>query len=59
MAAGYRFSSKRAPPPDRGRLERSPGGGPEHERLAVAAGEQRVPREQEPPPLRWLIAGVR
>jgi hypothetical protein len=42
--------------PDRGWLERSPGGGPEYESLAVAAGEQLV---QGRPPLRWLSAGVR
>src|SRR3954462_10429262 len=29
--------------PDDGRLERSLGGGPEHDRVAVAAGEQLVP----------------
>jgi hypothetical protein len=31
------------PTPDHGRLERALGGGPEHERVAVAAGEQLVP----------------
>jgi hypothetical protein len=39
-------SKARARRRTRGRLERSLGGGPEHKRLAGAAGEQLVPREQ-------------
>src|SRR6187455_2409266 len=37
------FVQSTRPTPDHGRLERSLGGGPEHERVAVAAGEQLVP----------------
>ena len=37
------FVQSTRPTPDHGRLERAPGGGPEHERVAVAAGEQLVP----------------